>query len=120
MKIRKASKKDLKDLAELDKQFWEIHTGMDPFISPSKKLTNKDHLKHAKEIINNKEKNNFYFVSDLDGKVIGAVNFQIKKNDKFFKLKKFGYLDSITDDILRTLKVCPSGKSPSASAVSIE
>jgi hypothetical protein len=24
------------------------------------------------------------------------------------------------DDILRTLKVCPSGKSPSASAVSIE
>jgi hypothetical protein len=29
-------------------------------------------------------------------------------------------LNKIVNDILRTLKVCPSGKSPSASAVSIE
>jgi ribosomal protein S18 acetylase RimI-like enzyme len=96
MKIRKAKKEDLKDLAELDKQFWEIHSSIDPFIEPAKKLTSKDHLKSARDFINSKEKNKFKFVAELDGKVVASVNFEIQKNNKFFKVKKFGYLDAIT------------------------
>ncbi len=96
MKIRKPKKSDEKDIAELDKQFWEIHANIDPFIAPAKKLSEKDHLKHARSAINNKKKNNFYFVAELDEKVVGIINFKIKKNPKFFKLKKFGYIDLIT------------------------
>jgi diamine N-acetyltransferase len=98
MKIRKATKKDLKDLIELDKQFWDIHRKIDPFIEPSKKLTLKDHIKNAKSFINKKEKNKFKFVAELDDKVVGIINFEIQKNNNFFKIKKFGYLDSITVD----------------------
>jgi len=96
MKIRKATKDDLNDLAELDKQFWKVHSGIDPFIEPAKKLTMKNHFKHARKIINNKKKNDFYFVCEINDKVIAALNFQIQKNESFFKVKKYGYLDSIT------------------------
>jgi len=96
MKIRKPKKGDEQDIAELDKQFWEIHADIDPFIAPAKKLSEKDYLKHARKAINNKKKNNFYFAAEINGKVVGIVNFKIQKNPKFFKLKKFGYLDAIT------------------------
>ncbi len=96
MKIRKARKEDLKDIAELDKQFWKIHKGIDPFIEPGKKLTLKDYAKNANSFINKKEKNKFKFVGELDGKVVGIIKFEIQKNDKFFKVRKFGYLDSVT------------------------
>lgn len=95
IKIRKPKHGDEKGLLELDKQFWEIHSSIDPFIELKKDFTEKDYLKNAKKVISNRRKNNFYFVAELDSKIVGLINFQIQNNDKLFKLEKYGYLDLV-------------------------
>ncbi|MFH1585205.1 MAG: GNAT family N-acetyltransferase [archaeon] len=92
MKIRKARKGDERDLMELYPQFWEIHNLIDPLIKPAKKLTRKSYLNGAKENI---KKFKFGFlVAEIDGKVVGYIEFMIKKNENFFKVKRYGYLDA--------------------------
>ena len=91
MIIRNAKKGDEEGLAELFKQFWETHDRMDPLLKPAKKL---NHLKSAKESIKEKKENRFFIVAEIDGKVVGYKEFFIKEQDKFFKIKKYGYLDS--------------------------
>ena len=94
MKIRKAQLKDAEAMAELSKQFWDAHKNIDPLIKPLKKQTIKGHIIDAKKTI--KDKNNYIFVAEKDSKIIGAITFFIKINDKYFKEKKYGYLDSAT------------------------
>ena len=93
MKIRKAKKGDEKELGELFKQFWEVHKNIDPILVPAKKLASKDYVQQAKESI--KENGKYLFVAVESGKIVGFIDFYIKKNDKFFKVKKYGYLDSV-------------------------
>lgn len=96
MKIRKPRNGDEKDIAELSRQFWEVHTGIYPLLEPAKKLTIKEHIKGAKKMIKNKKKDEFVFVVEQDNKVIAIMELKIEKNDSFFKNKRYGYLDSIT------------------------
>lgn len=92
-KIRKARVSDAEDLAKLYFQFWTPHKNVDPLLEFDKKLTLKNQIKSAKKDI--KKKNNHILVAD-NGKVIGFIEFFIKKNDNLFKIKKYGYLNSAT------------------------
>ena len=95
MKIRKAKKGDELYIAELSTQFWKAHKNInDPLLEPFKKLTFKDHIKNAKKSINNKDKNHFFLVAEIEDKVVGAKEFFIKTQDSFFKIRRYGYLDS--------------------------
>ncbi len=92
-KIRKARLSDAEDLAKLYFQFWEPHKNVDPLLEFEKKLTLNNQIKAAKKDI--KKRDNHILVAD-NGKVIGFIEFFIKKNDKLFKIKKYGYLNSAT------------------------
>ncbi|MBU0894824.1 MAG: GNAT family N-acetyltransferase [Nanoarchaeota archaeon] len=91
VKLELGDDDDENDISELFKQFWEIHKWIDPLLEPAKKL---NHLKSAKKSIKEKKKNRFFIVAEIDGKVVGYKEFFIKEQDKFFKIKKYGYLDS--------------------------
>lgn len=94
MIIRKANIKDAEEIGELSKQFWDAHKNIDPLIEPLKEQTTKSHINDAKKGI--KDKNNYIFVAEKDNKVVGVITFFIKTNDKYFKIRKYGYLDSAT------------------------
>ena len=93
-KIRKAKLEDAEALARLYFQFWEPHNNVDPLLEFDKKLTLKSQVEFAKKDI--RKRDNYIFVADLNGKVIGFVEFFIKKNEDCFKIKKYGYLNSAT------------------------
>jgi ribosomal protein S18 acetylase RimI-like enzyme len=93
-KIRKAKMSDAEDLAKLYFQFWEPHRNVDPLLEFSKKLTFKNQVEFAKKDI--KKKGTYVFVVERCGQIIGFIEFFIKNNDKCFKIKKYGYLNSAT------------------------
>lgn len=92
MIIRKAKKGDEKAVAKLDEKFWNFHKKLDPLIIP----VEINHMQNAKLIT--KSKSDLYFVAEIDYNIIGAINFEIKKNDKFFKIKDYGYIHAIIVD----------------------
>jgi len=93
MKIRKPTKKDLEELSDLVLQFWEVHKNLDPLIEPKKKETKQDRIKGFLEF--SKRKNHFLYVAVEEKIVVGYTEFYIKDNDKFFKVRRFGYMDTI-------------------------
>jgi ribosomal protein S18 acetylase RimI-like enzyme len=95
-KIRKAKESDAEDLARLYFQFWVPHKNVDPLLEFEKKMTLKNQIEFAKKDI--RKRSNHIFVADLNGKVIGFIEFFIKKNEDCFKIKKYGYLNSATTD----------------------
>jgi ribosomal protein S18 acetylase RimI-like enzyme len=92
--IRKAKLSDAEDLARLYFQFWKPHKKVDPLLEFEKKMTLKNQIEFAKKDI--KKRNNQIFVADKNGRVIGFIEFFIKKNEVCFKIKKYGYLNSAT------------------------
>lgn len=92
--IRKAMLSDAINLAKLYFQFWESHRKVDPLLEFEKKLTLENQTKVARKNI--KKKNNFIFVAVKDRKIIGFIEFLIKKNESGFKVKKYGYLNLAT------------------------
>jgi predicted acetyltransferase len=92
MIIRKAKKGDEKAVAKLDQKFWDFHKKLDPLVVPNK----INHIQNAKEITRNKEVH--YYVAEIDYKIIGAISFHIKKNDKFFKVPEYGHIDAVIID----------------------
>ena len=90
--IRKARLLDAEDLAKLYLEFWESHKKCDPLLEFKDRLTFKNQVIAAKRDI--KKKNNCIFVALKNDKVVGFIEFFIKKNDKFFKVKEYGYLNS--------------------------
>ena len=93
-KIRKAKISDAEDLAKLYFQFWEPHKNIDPLLEFEKKLTFKNQVEFAKKDI--RKKNTYIFIAEEEGNVLGFIEFLIKRNDKCFKIKKYGYLNSAT------------------------
>jgi|SRR3989338_3091988 len=96
IQIRKARIGDAEHLARLYLQFWVPHKKVDPLLEFEKKMTLKNQIEFAKKEI--KKRSNHIFVADLNEKVIGFIEFFIKKNDDCFKIKKYGYLNSATTD----------------------
>ena len=93
-KIRKAKLSDAEDLARLYFQFWVPHKKVDPLLEFDKKMTLKSQIQFAKKDI--RKRSNYIFVAEKWGKVIGFIEFFIKKNEYCFKIKKYGYLNSAT------------------------
>jgi ribosomal protein S18 acetylase RimI-like enzyme len=92
MIIREAKKRDVNAVAKLDKQFWDMHKKLDPLIVPKK----INHIQNAKQVI--RRRGNLYYVAEIDYNIIGAINFEIMKNDPFFKVKNYGYIHAIVVD----------------------
>lgn len=92
--IRKAKVSDAKYLARLYFQFWEPHKKVDPLLEFKKKLTLKNQIKAARRNI--RKRNNYIFVAEKNGRVIGFIEFFIKNNEDCFKIRKYGYLNSAT------------------------
>lgn len=96
MEIRKATLKDKEALARLYMQFWKAHPGRDPLIIPKVKPVLKKQIKAAAKDI--KKRNEYYFLAVKQGKVMGFIELCIKKNHKMFRIRKFGYINSIVVD----------------------
>jgi len=94
--IRKAELSDAETIADLYLQFWKSHEGVDPLLEFENKLTLDNQIEFAKKNI--KKTSNTIFVADLNGKVIGFIEFLIKKNEDCFKIKEYGYLNLATTD----------------------
>ena len=92
--VRKARMSDAEDLARLYIEFWKPHKKSDPLLEFKEKLTLKNQMTAARKDI--KKKSNHIFVAVKDNEVIGFIEFFIKKNDKVFKIKEYGYLNSAT------------------------
>jgi len=92
--VRKARLSDAVDLARLYIEFWKPHKKSDPLLEFKEKLTLKNQMTAARKDI--KKKSNHIFVAVKDNEVIGFIEFFIKKNDKVFKIKEYGYLNSAT------------------------
>ncbi|MFW5865884.1 MAG: GNAT family N-acetyltransferase, partial [Nanoarchaeota archaeon] len=94
--IRKAKLSDSESVADLYLQFWKSHERIDPLLEFENKLTLDNQIEFAKKNI--KKTSNNIFVADLNGKVIGFIEFLIKKNENCFKIKEYGYLNLATTD----------------------
>ncbi len=91
MIIRKARLSDAENLAEMYTQFWEYHKD-DPLIELEKKISIKNQVEFAKKDIIKKNVN--IFVAVIDNNIVGFIEVLMKKNDKCFKIKEYGYLNS--------------------------
>jgi ribosomal protein S18 acetylase RimI-like enzyme len=91
-KVRKARLSDAEGLGRLYLEFWGPHRKVDPLIEMRRKITVKKEIESAKKEI--KSKKSFTFVADKDGEIIGFIELLIKKNDRCFKVKKYGYLNA--------------------------
>lgn len=96
MKIRKAKISDAKDLASLYTQFWAAHKTVDPLIRLSSKDQEKEDLRYAKSSL--KKKDTFVFIALEGSKIIGYIELFIAKNEPYYKVKKYGYLDTAVVD----------------------
>ena len=90
--IRNAELSDTEDLARLYLQFWKSHKKSDPLLEFKERLTLKNQITASRKDI--KKRNNYIFVAVKNDEVIGFIEFFIKKNDKCFKIKQYGYLNS--------------------------
>ncbi len=90
--IRKARTKDVKELAKLYFQFWQLHFKFDPLLKPARSyspaVAKKDALKDIRK------KNRYIFIAAINEKVLGFIELRINKNDQFFKARKYGYINA--------------------------
>ncbi len=96
MIIRKAKLSDAEGMARLYMQFWEVHKGLDPLIEPAFKPDLKNNLKWAEKDVRSRK--NITFVAVVDGKVVGYMELLVKKNEHYFKIKKYGYVNAVVVD----------------------
>jgi len=112
MKIRKANKEDAKRLAELFLDFYVSHSYMGKFWLPDwapEKIKNLGELmntdaarrKTFEDVLGQlKETGMLIFVAEIDNKIVGYISFSIEKNDPWFKIKKYGFIDNTYTDIM--------------------
>ncbi len=91
MKIRKATIKDTKGLAELYVQFWEYHKDPTPLFECSVDTNLKNSIKDARLTIKDKKTNTYVAVEN--DKIIGYIAFSIVKNIAWFKIRRYCYVD---------------------------
>lgn len=96
MIIRKPIQKDKAGLAKLYVQFWQAHPNKDPLIAIKKRPTPKNQIRAAERDLRNR--NIHLFIAEDKGKVAGFIELLIKKNHKIFKVKRFGYINSLVID----------------------
>lgn len=94
VKIRRATKKDLPELAELWKKFVKYHVKLSPFYTKKVKDAPKKWIKHVKSKKLGK-KNAVMFVAVKNKKIIGYATGNVKKDVPVYKLRKYGLLGSI-------------------------
>jgi len=90
--IRRARPEDGEGLARLYLQFWEPHRDVDPLIELKGKATYRSHLAFARRDIRNKD--NLIFVAISGDRVVGYIEALVKKNDRCFKINRYGWLNS--------------------------
>jgi GNAT superfamily N-acetyltransferase len=91
MIIRKAKKGDEEQLARLYLQFWEVHENKNPLHQLYYKINYKNCLKDMKETIQDKDYS--LYVAEKEGEIWGCVLIIIKKQSKYLKIKKYGYVE---------------------------
>ena len=96
MNIRRAKLSDARELASLYTQFWDAHKKVDPLIKLTNKDQEKEDLRYAKSAL--RKKDTFVFIALEGAKIIGYIELFIKKNEPYYKVKKYGYLDSAVVD----------------------
>lgn len=96
MIIRKAEKKDTEQLAKLYMQFWEVHKDKNPLHQPYWKINYKNCLKDMKQL--DSYKDYICYVATENEKILGFLLFTIKKQSKFYRVKKYGYLEECVVD----------------------
>jgi ribosomal protein S18 acetylase RimI-like enzyme len=94
--IRKAKLSDAPGLARLYLLFWEAHKRCDPLLKTKNKITLKSEIESAKKDI--RKRNTHIFVAESGGKIIGFIEFLIKKNEGIFHVQEYGYLNSAVTD----------------------
>jgi ribosomal protein S18 acetylase RimI-like enzyme len=96
MIIRKAKKGDESQLADLYLEFWKVHRSH-PLHQPHFKVNHKNCMQDMKETITDKEYQ--MYVALEDNKIVGFILFTIKKLSKFYKVRKYGYIEESCVDI---------------------
>ena len=92
--IRKARVSDAKDIGELYIHFFEVNNKeFNPLIEYDGEITLENQMELAKKDIESSK--NHILVAEGDGKVIGSIEFVIKKNWYFYKIKEYGRIDSL-------------------------
>jgi ribosomal protein S18 acetylase RimI-like enzyme len=107
MIIRKATPKDAERIAEGYIEMIKTHSSLGKFFLPawapktiknySQLIKSKDLKKQAfKDAIETiKDKNTFTFVAEENGEFLGYSYFFIEENNKWFGVKKYGFLDEV-------------------------
>ena len=92
--IRKARVSDARDMGELYLHFFEVNNKeYNPLIEYDGEITLENQMELAKKEIMNKESH--ILVAESDGKVVGSIEFIIKKNWDFYKITEYGRIDSL-------------------------
>ena len=94
--IRKARPEDAEGLAGLYLQFWEPHKNVDPLIGLKGKRDLRTHLAFARRDI--KDMKNIIFVAVRGDRVLGYVEALVKKNERCFRIGRYGYFNSAVTD----------------------
>lgn len=107
LKIEKAKKEDISEIVNIYLEFIKTHKNLKEFWLPDlkiKKLKRYNELLKLKKIKiwlyktllkEIKRKDEFHFVGKINKKVVGYINFCIKKNDDWYKIKKYGFIYDI-------------------------
>lgn len=91
MTIRKANKKDIKKIVELNAQLFNYHAKIDKYYKTGKE-SNRQFLKHLKEIIS--KRNYRVIVAEENGKMYGFSVGHISEPRAYAKPKKIGVLST--------------------------
>jgi ribosomal protein S18 acetylase RimI-like enzyme len=95
MIIRKANMGDAEQLAGLYLQFWEVHRE-NPLHEPDFEVNYENCLNDATDVIHDRK---FRLYVAVEGsEVLGFIVFAIEKQNKLFKVKKYGHLIEIVVD----------------------
>ncbi|MEE9525823.1 MAG: GNAT family N-acetyltransferase [Candidatus Woesearchaeota archaeon] len=96
MEIRKATKKDISGMIKIDTFAEQLkgYTGLDEL--DLKKSVEKEAGRYYNRFISKNKK--WVYVAEEDEKIIGFILFTIQKRERYYKIKKVGYIDLIVVD----------------------
>jgi len=97
MKIRIARMRDAYGIAPLFLQFWTAHRNCgDPQLVLAKERSIEEETVAAKRYL--RKDGTFFIIAEEEDQIVGYLEIIIKKNPPLFKVKKYGYFDSIVID----------------------
>ncbi|HOW60255.1 MAG TPA: GNAT family N-acetyltransferase [Candidatus Moranbacteria bacterium] len=91
MKIRKANKKDIEKLVEMNARLFDYHAKLDKYYRLGKE-TKKDYKKHLKNVISTRKYR--ILIAEENEKPVGFLAGRIDKPRSYAKPKKIGMISS--------------------------